>query len=174
MSKYTFEGRLWLLKEGSQKLISDIDTDQIFHNAHLHITDINEMGQYTFGNLQGWEDFPNKVEPDDLLLAGENFGAGSSRQQAVDCFKSLGVKLIVAESFGAIYKRNAINTGFPIMIFPHASEILKITDIKHLDRFRVELLEGKLIHLESGRQFSLFPFSTVQRDIFEKGSLLQI
>ena len=119
-----FARRVWTITDKNNRLIPDIDTDQIFHNAYLHITDINRMGQYTFDNLEGWKDFHTKVRPGDIVIAGPNFGAGSSRQQAVDCFKALGVKLIIAVSFGAIYKRNAINSGFPILIFNDAEEII--------------------------------------------------
>jgi 3-isopropylmalate/(R)-2-methylmalate dehydratase large subunit len=69
------------------------------------------MGQYTFDNLAGWEDFATKVQPGDIVVTGRNFGCGSSRQQAVDCFLALGVSAVVAESFGAIYERNAITRG---------------------------------------------------------------
>ena len=99
----TLSGRVWVVRE------DNIDTDMIFHNRHLTVTDIAEMGQFAFGNLSGWEDFSSKAKPGDIVVTGSNFGAGSSRQQAVDCFKSLGVTLIVATSFGAIYERNAIN-----------------------------------------------------------------
>ena len=56
----------------------------IFHNRYLAITDIKEMGQYTFDNLKGYEDFAQKAKPGDIVITGKNFGAGSSRQQAVD------------------------------------------------------------------------------------------
>ena len=62
--------------------------------------------------------FSGKAQAGDMLIAGRNFGAGSSRQQAVDCFKALGVSLILAESFGAIYERNAINAAFRDPRFP--------------------------------------------------------
>ena len=103
----------------------NIDTDMIFHNRYLTITDIAEMGQYTFDNLEGWEDFSDKAQPGDIVVTGKNFGAGSSRQQAVDCFESLGVSLVIAESFGAIYERNAINKGFPIVTADLISEGLE-------------------------------------------------
>ena len=109
------EGKIWVLRDAQGTTIDDIDTDMIFHNAHLAITDVAQMGQHALGNLQGWEDFPQKVSPGDVVLTGRNFGSGSSRQQAVDCFASLGVSLLVAKSYGAIYERNAINSGFPIL-----------------------------------------------------------
>ena len=73
------------------------------------------MGKYTFDNLKGHEDFSKKAGEGDIVIVSKNFGAGSSRQQAVDCFVSLGIQCILAESFGAIYERNAINAAFPII-----------------------------------------------------------
>ena len=107
-------GKVWLIAKQDGKAIDNIDTDMIFHNSHLHITAIAEMGPHAFGNLEGWQDFPQKCGKNDIVVAGQNFGAGSSRQQAVDCFAALGVSTIIAESFGAIYKRNAINSGMAL------------------------------------------------------------
>jgi homoaconitate hydratase family protein len=104
-------GRVWVIKK------DDIDTDMIFHNRYLQITDPKEMGQYIFDNLAGYEDFVKRVKPGDIVITGKNFGAGSSRQQAVDGFATLGVQAILAESFGAIYERNAINAAFPILTY---------------------------------------------------------
>jgi aconitase A len=103
------KGRVWVVRK------DNVDTDMIFHNKHLAITDLKEMGQHTFGNLEGWKDFAKKAQPGDIVVTGKNFGCGSSRQQAVDCFKSLGVSLVIAESFGAIYERNAVNNAMPIL-----------------------------------------------------------
>jgi 3-isopropylmalate/(R)-2-methylmalate dehydratase small subunit len=171
---YIFEGRIWTITDKSNRLIPDIDTDQIFHNAYLHITDINQMGQYTFDNLEGWKDFHTKAEPGDIVIAGPNFGAGSSRQQAVDCFRALGVKLIIAVSFGAIYKRNAINSGFPILIFEDAEKFIIESKITNLANVKVDLLSGELTNNDTGETFKLMSFSKVQRDIYDKGSLLNI
>ncbi|MEE8389309.1 MAG: 3-isopropylmalate dehydratase, partial [Anaerolineae bacterium] len=76
-------GRLWVLTDPEGKLYDDVDTDMIFHNRYLHITDVDQMGQYALGNLKGWEDFSQKAQPGDVIVVGKNFGAGSSRQQAV-------------------------------------------------------------------------------------------
>ncbi len=90
------EGRVWIVDR------DNIDTDMIYHNRYLTVTDIKEMGQYTFDNLEGFEHFAREAQPGDIVITGKNFGAGSSRQQAVDCFRSLGVQAILARSFGAI------------------------------------------------------------------------
>ena len=138
----------------------------IYHNRYLTITDIAEMGQYTFDNLEGWEDFAKKAKPNDIVVVGKNFGAGSSRQQAVDCFESLGVVLIIAQSFGAIYERNAINKGFPIMVADLTS-----TDLEDGQVVEVDLAKG-LITLPSGKNVAGVPFSDVQMNIYKKGGLL--
>jgi len=174
MEAHIFTGRVWIIQDKNDILIPDIDTDQIFHNAHLHITDIQEMGKFSFGNLQDWEDFSNKAESGDMIITGRNFGSGSSRQQAVDCFKSLGIKLIIAESFGAIYKRNAINSGFPILVAEDIEKIVSQQKLKNLQKIKVDLLSGQFTNLYSGETFNFVPFSKVQKDIFDKGTLLNI
>ena len=108
-------GKVWVIKDEHGNAIESIDTDQIFHNKYLTITEKEKMKDYAFSNLDGWTDFPLKARKGDILVVGKNFGAGSSRQQAVDCFSALGIQAIIGESFGAIYKRNAINSGYPII-----------------------------------------------------------
>jgi hypothetical protein len=93
MSEFVIKGKAFLLLDGDGALINNIDTDMIFHNKWLHITKLEEMGQYALGNLKGFEDFPKRVQPGMWVVAGRNFGAGSSRQQAVDCFKALGADI---------------------------------------------------------------------------------
>ena len=109
------QGRAVVLLDARGRVIEDIDTDQIFHNAHLHITDIAQMGPLALGNLEGWKDFAKESREGDILIAGRNFGAGSSRQQAVDCFIALKLGAVLAPSFSAIYFRNAVNSGFPVL-----------------------------------------------------------
>ncbi len=162
-----FEGRLRIISDNEGRTIDDIDTDQIYHNRHLAVTDIDEMGQYTFGNLDGYEDFPETAEAGDIILVGENFGSGSSRQQAVDCFTSLGVSLLIAESFGAIYERNAINAGMPIMAANLSDEGLKSGD-----EIEVDLTTGKVTVLATGKVLEGRRFSDVQMEIYQRCGLL--
>lgn len=156
------EGRIWVVPN------DNIDTDMIFHNRYLAITDINEMGKYTFDNLAGFEDFPKKAKAGDIVLTGKNFGSGSSRQQAVDCFKSIGIQAIVAESFGTIYERNAINAAFPVI----SCNTLNNVDFENGDRIRVNLLTGKILNLRNNKTFTANPFSDIQYEIYQKGGLL--
>lgn len=154
-------GRVWVIRK------DNIDTDMIFHNRYLAITDIKQMGQYTFDNLAGWEDFAKKVRAGDIVIAGKNFGAGSSRQQAVDCLKSLGISLIIAESYGAIYERNAINAGMPIL-----RADLSNTDIKDGEEITVDLKTGMIERMKNNEKIQGEPFSSVQVEIYQRGGLL--
>jgi len=164
MKDMTLNGRMILLTDKNGRLIDDIDTDNIFHNRYLHIVNIDEMGQYALGNLEGWEDFPSKAEKGDFVVGGKNFGAGSSRQQAVDCFIALGVQAIIAKSFGAIYKRNAINSGLPILegtINASSGDIIVI-----------DMNNGVIT--SAGNQIGkVKPLSGVQKDIYEADNLFK-
>ena len=171
MDKLSHRGRIWILTDKSGKLIEDIDTDQIFHNAFLHITELAEMGQYALGNLEGWKDFPKKAQPGDIVVAGRNFGAGSSRQQAVDCFIALKVGLILAPSFSSIYFRNAVNSGFPVLRCGKLDEFVTLHQLESGNEVEVDFLSGKGLNLTKNASFSLEPMSAVQRDIFREGNL---
>ncbi len=167
----TLKGRVWLITDAENRLVDDIDTDMIFHNAHLAITDINKMGPLAFGNLQGWEDFPKKAGKGDIMIVGKNFGAGSSRQQAVDCFISLGIQAILAESFGAIYKRNAINTGLPILSKEALTGGAGNPLFGNGDIVEIDLENSRVKNLTREKTISMDPFSKVQMDIYQAGGL---
>jgi homoaconitate hydratase family protein/3-isopropylmalate dehydratase small subunit len=154
------KGRVWRIPQ------DNIDTDMIYHNRYLTITDLAEMGQYAFDNLKGWEDFAKKVKPGDIVITGKNFGCGSSRQQAVDCFKALGVGAIVAESFGAIYERNAINAGFAIMNADTGG-----SDIADGEEVEIDFRTGKIRRMASGQEVAGTPVSDAQLAIYQRGGL---
>ena len=160
-------GKAYKITDSAGHLIDDIDTDMIFHNRYLHIKDTKEMGQYAFDNLQGHEDFGKKVETGNILIVGKNFGSGSSRQQAVDCFHSLGIPLIISESTGAIYKRNAINSSLGLMECDH----LEKADINHGDELQINLRSGEIKNISQGKTIQVTPFSQVQWDIYMAGNL---
>ncbi|MEA1886129.1 MAG: aconitase/3-isopropylmalate dehydratase large subunit family protein [Bacteroidota bacterium] len=159
----TIKGRCWIIDR------DNIDTDMIFHNRYLSITDTNEMGAYAFDNLEGYEDFAQKAEKGDIIITGKNFGSGSSRQQAVDCFISLGVQAIIAKSFGAIYERNAINVAFPVLTYDDLSGI----NLENGDDIELDLEDGTIKNIRTGEVTRVHPFSDVQMKIYKKGGLLQ-
>jgi len=161
-----FVGRAWKLVDAEGRLINDIDTDQIYHNAYLAVKDINEMGRYALGNLEGYENFASEARQGDIIIAGENFGSGSSRQQAVDCFTALGISCILAKSFGVIYFRNAVNSALPV----YRIKRIDLDRIKHLDVIEVDgtsvLLDGQVVG-------ELYPMSDIQESILKAGGLLE-
>ena len=154
-------GRAWFISR------DNIDTDMIYHNRYLSITELSEMGQYTFDNLDGYEDFASRVNEGDIVVTGKNFGSGSSRQQAVDCFISLGVQCLIAESFGAIYERNAINAAFPILSSEHIDK-LKVEDE---DELYVNFSTGEIRNNSKGITETGAPFSEVQMEIYHNNGL---
>ncbi len=155
------EGRAWYIRE------DNIDTDMIYHNRYLTVTRLEEMGQYTFDNLKGYEDFAKKAHRGDIVVAGKNFGAGSSRQQAVDCFISLGIRCVIAESFGAIYERNAINAAFPIVSCRAINEL----DLKEGDNLYINFETGEVKNLTNSKTVMADPFSEVQMEIYKNNGL---
>ena len=164
------EGRVLVIKGPDGDLIDDIDTDQIYHNKHLAVTDVREMGKYAMGNLKGYEDLPKKAGSIDIIMAGENFGAGSSRQQAVDCFKALSIRAVLVRSVGAIYKRNAINAALGVFCIDTGSEVLS------------RLPEGAPISIDTdtgeiasaGKRMGTIKLpSRVQMEILESGGLFE-
>ncbi|RLF60724.1 MAG: 3-isopropylmalate dehydratase small subunit, partial [Thermoplasmata archaeon] len=92
----------------------NIDTDQIFPGAYLTLTDVEEMGKHAMEGVPGKEDFAKRVNKGDIIVAGKNFGCGSSREQAPIAIKGCGISLVIAKSFARIFYRNAVNIGLPI------------------------------------------------------------
>lgn len=166
-------GRTWLLTDGDGKLIDNIDTDMIFHNRYLHLTEQSEMGQYALDNLPGWEGFAAKVQPGEIVVAGANFGCGSSRQGAVDCFRALGISAIVAASYGAIYFRNAVNVGFPVLEYTG----FEAGQLSSGDTVSIDLQDSvwsTTAGLNSTELPALKPLGGVQREIMEAGGLFKL
>ena len=159
-------GRARLVNGPQGRLMDNIDTDMIFHNKYLAITEIDKMGAHTFETLAGYEKFASTVKPGDIIIAGGNFGCGSSRQQAVDCFISLGVSIIITESTGAIYKRNIINSGFPFLEVPNLAE----SGIAEGEMLEVDYERGT-VKRASGAVIKAQPPTTVQLDICGAGDL---
>jgi 3-isopropylmalate/(R)-2-methylmalate dehydratase large subunit len=154
------QGRAWVIP------VDNIDTDMIFHNRYLAITDVALMGRYAFDNLAGWEDFAATARPGDIVITGANFGCGSSRQQAVDCFLALGIAAIVADSFGTIYERNAINAGLAILTAPGAAAAVATGE-----ELSVDFREGT-VRRPDGSVIRGRPFSDAQLRIYLRGGLL--
>ncbi|MCD6290441.1 MAG: 3-isopropylmalate dehydratase small subunit [Anaerolineae bacterium] len=118
-------GRVW-------KYGNDVNTDVIFPGKYTYtITDRREMARHALEDLD--PNFASNVRPGDVIVAGRNWGCGSSREQAAICLKEAGVGAVVAESFARIFYRNALNNGLPAIICPEAVAALEFGDAVEID-----------------------------------------
>lgn len=147
------------------KFHNDLDTDQIIASQYLLLPSIDEMKDHTFESLD--PDFPKKVKPGDYVVGGENFGCGSSREQAPSVLKALGVKAVVAKSFARIFYRNAINIGLPILECEAAAE-----EIQPGDAVTVDFDTGVITDATTGKTYQAEPFPDFIQNIIQKGGLL--
>ena len=147
------------------KFHNDLDTDQIIASQYLLLPNLEEMKEHTFESLD--PDFPKKVKPGDFVVGGENFGCGSSREQAPGVLKALGVQAVVAKSFARIFYRNAINIGLPVIVCKDLPDDVKTGDTMELSmsdgtaHARKDIFLHKAAgihaeHLKSGRTDRLF------------------
>lgn len=154
------KGKAWVVGD-------DIDTDQIYHGQYLPLTDPKEMAKHAMEFVPGMENFAKEVKPGDIVVAGKNFGCGSSREHAVVCLQENGVSCVVADSFARIFYRNAVNLGFPLLECPGISKIVKTGD-----EIEVNLETGEVTNLSSGKTLKGQPPSGLELEITEKGGLL--
>ena len=125
------KGRVW-------KYGDDVNTDVIFPGKYTYtISDPKEMAQYALEDLD--PDFAGSVEPGDIIVAGKNWGNGSSREQAVVCLREVGVAAIVATSFARIYGRNCINNALPALTCPQAVPVIEPGEVIEIDLERGRL-----------------------------------
>ena len=119
---------------------NDINTDVIFSGKYTYtITDPQEMAQHALEDLD--PDFVKKVKKGDVIVAGKNFGCGSSREQAVTCLKQVGLAAIIANSFARIYFRNCINQGLPAIVLKPE----EVEQIKNGDAIEIDFTKGKVM-----------------------------
>jgi 3-isopropylmalate/(R)-2-methylmalate dehydratase small subunit len=143
----------------------DINTDLIIPARYLNTSDPKELGKHCLEDAD--PDFVRKVRPGDILVAGENFGCGSSREHAPLALKAAGVACVVAKSFARIFFRNAINTGLPIVVCPAAADSLAAGR-----ELEIDLAAGRLKDLSTGRTFAFAPFTKEIQAIIDAGGLM--
>ena len=146
------------------KFHNDVDTDQIIASQYLLLPDIEAMKQYTFESLD--PSFAGKVHPGDIVVAGENFGCGSSREQAPSVLKALGIQAVIAKSFARIFYRNSINIGLPIL---ECEQVCR--SVKAGDELKVDLEKGVITDITTGEKFEAEPFPAFIRNIIDRGGL---
>lgn len=159
-------GRAWVFGD-------DVDTDLIYHNKYLAETDPEKMPQYSFEYYPGKESFAKEVKEGDFVVAGKNFGCGSSREHAVYCLKYAGIPVVLAETCSRIYYRNAINNGYPVLFIKGISDAIKEGRIKDGDELEVSLDTGTIKDVTSGAEFHGDAVSDLENDIMEAGGLIE-
>jgi 3-isopropylmalate/(R)-2-methylmalate dehydratase small subunit len=143
----------------------NIDTDVIIPGKYLGITDYGELGRRALEGID--PEFPNKIKQTGILVVGENFGCGSSREEAPVALKYAGVKCIIAKSFARIFYRNAINVGLPIVVCPEASEKLNNGDM-----VTVNLAEGTIINVSKNEVYRTKALPEFILEILRDGGLV--
>ena len=145
------------------KFHTDVDTDQIIASQYLLFPTIDEMKAHTFESLD--PTFADRVKPGDYVVAAENFGCGSSREQAPGVLKALGVQAIVAKSFARIFYRNAINIGLPVIVCKDLPD-----DVKTGDTMELSMSDGTA-HA-NGKTYSCTKLPEYMQNILNQGGLI--
>lgn len=152
----TFQGKVWVLGD-------DIDTDIIIPTEYLALKTVEDMAPYAFSPLR--PELAGQIQPGDIIVAGKNFGCGSSREQAPEIIKALGIRCVIAKSYARIFFRNAINNGLLL--------------IENAD-VQADVTEGDEITVEMGCRITAkgkeYPISSLPQnllDILEAGGLVK-
>lgn len=150
------EGKVW-------KFGDDIDTDIILPGRYLIYTDEERLRQHCMEGLDS--EFPNKVEKGDFIVAGKNFGCGSSREHAPIAIKGCGIQAVIAESFARIFYRNSTNVGLTLIEAPGISQY-----VKEGDKIEINMDNGVIIAEENKIEFKKLP--PFMLGILEEGGLI--
>jgi len=152
------KGRAW-------KFGNNIDTDLIIPARYLNTSDPEELAKYAM--MDADSEWVDKMKKGDFIVAGDNFGCGSSREHAPIALKAVGVSAIIAKSFARIFYRNSINIGLPILESPEAAE-----NINEGDEVEVDLNAGEIKDLTTGKTYKAQPFPGFMQKIIKAGGLI--
>ena len=143
----------------------DINTDEIIPARFLNTSDPKELGQHCMAGID--EGFIKKIKKGDIIVAGKNFGCGSSREHAPVSIKGAGISCVIAESFARIFFRNAINIGLPIIELPDGAR-----EIKEGDELEIDLDKGVLKNKTQKKEYAVSKFPGFMQEIIDAGGLL--
>ncbi len=146
------------------KFGNDVNTDDIISARYLNTIDPKELGSHCMEILD--PDFSRKILAGDIVVAGNNFGCGSSREHAPISLKGCGVSLVIAKSFARIFYRNSINIGLPII------ELKNVDEICSGDELEVDLTKGEVRNLTKQEGYQASPFAEFVCQIIDKGGLV--
>lgn len=144
----------------------NVDTDVIIPARHLNTADHKELASHCMEDID--KEFVNKVKQGDIMVGGENFGCGSSREHAPIAIKASGIDCVIAKTFARIFYRNAINIGLPILECPEASE-----KIEAGDEVSINFDTGVITNETKSETYQALPFPDFIKDIMAKGGLMK-
>ncbi|MFH1094133.1 MAG: 3-isopropylmalate dehydratase small subunit [Candidatus Omnitrophota bacterium] len=153
------------IKGKAWKFGDNINTDEIIAARYLNTFDAKELGNHCMEDID--KEFPRKISQGDIIVAGKNFGCGSSREHAPIAIKGCGISCVIAESFARIFYRNAINIGLPILISRDAPQ-----NIKENNMIEINAHEGIIYDLTQGKTYSTDKFADFMQEIVNSGGLL--
>lgn len=144
----------------------NVDTDVIIPARYLNTSDHAELASHCMEDLD--KDFVNKVQKGDIMVAGDNFGCGSSREHAPIAIKASGISLVIANTFARIFYRNSINIGLAIIECPEA-----VAGISGGDKVEADLDKGIIYNRTTGKEFKTQPFPEFIQEIIANGGLIE-
>jgi 3-isopropylmalate/(R)-2-methylmalate dehydratase small subunit len=153
------QGSVW-------KYGDNVDTDAIIPARYLNTSSEKELASHCMEDLDA--SFVQEVEPGDMIVAGKNFGCGSSREHAPVAIKASGVSCVIAETFARIFFRNAINIGLPILECPEA-----VAATKAGDKLEVDLAAGVVRNLTTGATYNATQYPPFMLELIEAGGLIE-
>jgi 3-isopropylmalate/(R)-2-methylmalate dehydratase small subunit len=148
------------------RFADDVNTDEIIPARYLNTTNKTELAGHCMEDAD--KDFAKKVKPGDIIVAGRNFGCGSSREHAPIAIKASGVACVIAGSFARIFSRNSINIGLPIVESPEASK-----DIKKGDTISVDTVKGVIRNITRKKSYKFEKYPSFMQKIIKAGGLMQ-
>ena len=154
-----------ILKGKVHKYGDNVDTDVIIPARYLNTSDPDELASHCMEDIDA--DFVKNVQPGDMIVGGENFGCGSSREHAPLAIKTAGVSCVIAKTFARIFYRNSINIGLPILQCPEAAD-----GISADDEVQVDTASGAITNLNTGKSFQAMPFPEFMQNLISAGGLI--
>lgn len=153
-----FNGQLY-------KFGHDVNTDEIIPARYLNTSDAKELASHVMEDADST--FPKKVKKGDVIVAGRNFGCGSSREHAPLAIKTAGVSCVVAESFARIFYRNAFNIGLPILECPKAAKAAKAGQ-----KLEIDAGSGIILNKTTGKKYQAAPIPDFMQELVASGGLM--
>lgn len=153
------KGKVW-------KFGDNVDTDAIIPARYLNTSDPKELAKHVMEDADS--SFPSKVKPGDIIIAGKNFGCGSSREHAPIAIKAAGIQAVIAKSYARIFFRNAFNIGLPIFEVP---ELIDETD--EGNEVEIDMSSGQILNLTKGKKYNTKPIPAFMQQLIKAGGLVE-